>query len=129
MSSKRTKKKLIKKHLARLGYDCMEYDGEVWLTEERKKLHERNGLALLVPAKRMLVRFDDGDNVWAIRHIRAQRNYYRLDEELRRRLELPHEQRKAAAQEAREAFIDRFKTESAIQGWHEVKTFMDIPKD
>lgn len=129
MSSKRTKERLIKKHLTRLGYSCMDYDGEVWLTEERNKLSERNGLAQLVPAKRLLVQFAEGDNVWAIRHIRAQRNYYRLDVELRRRLELPHEKRQAEVTEAREEFIEKFKTESANQGWHEVKTFMDIPKD
>lgn len=123
MSSKRTKQRLIKKHLARLHYSCMQIDEDIFLTEEQNKLTERNGLAQLVPAKRILVKFDDGDNVWAIRHIRAQRNYYKLDAELQRRLQLPHEKRQAEAMEAKEEFIDRFKKHALKEGWYEAQEF------
>ena len=96
-----------RRHLERGGYTVIVRPDGAYLCETNRRV-EAGAIAVVRPLQRLVCRIDSGDNVWGLRHTRAQRTHDDLDEELRRRLAAPTAARQYALDEASAEFRERY---------------------
>ena len=124
IASIKTKERLVKRILSREGYHPVIVGDKLWLAEPENKVSILpNGYSQIVGTSRLVCIFEDDDNIWGLRHVRATRAWDNLQAEWKRRVEAPQKERQFQANEAKKEFEENFATWAGLQGYFGYQTY------
>lgn len=115
--SSATKARIAARHLSRERYEVLTREDGVYLCERGTTLNKVGDMTAVIHTKRMVCKFEDDDNVFALRHTRAVRNWQKLKEQWDERIAEPRRQREQAYEEEAQAFREKFTNASVNNGW------------